>query len=247
MQEGKYMVTALIFAGGTGIRMNSRSKPKQFLELHGKPIIIHTIEYFERHKEVDNIAVVCIESWFETLQEQLRRNCITKVKWITKGGKTGQESIYNGLKAIYKDCEKPEETIVLIHDGVRPLISDSLITENIKAVRQYGAAITTTVFGETAVFVNGQNEISSIADRNQIKIAKAPQSFYLNTVMEVHNQARRDEITNAIDSASLMMHYGHTLHIIDGPAENIKITSPVDFYVFRALYEARENSQIFGI
>lgn len=240
------MVMALIFAGGTGKRMNSRSKPKQFLNLHGKPIIIHTIEYFEEHEEVDSIAVVCISNWIDNLRENLRIFGITKVKWIVEGGQTGQESIFNGLNAIYNDCDNPEDAIVLIHDGVRPLISDQLITNNIESVRKYGSAITVSPAKETIVSIDNNEQISTIACRSQARIAKAPQSFYLNDIMNVHKRAREDNVSGMIDSASLMMHYGYNLHIIEGPAENIKITTPTDYYIFRAIYEAKENSQIFG-
>lgn len=241
------MVTALIFAGGTGARMNSRSKPKQFLELHGKAIIIHTIEYFEDHDEIDNIAIVCIAGWVDYLKEQLNRNKISKVKWVVEGGKTGQESIYNGLKAIYNDCSEPNDSIVLIHDGVRPLITHKLISDNIEAVREYGSAITVTQARETIITVNNNHQIDDITRRKMTKIAKAPQSFFLYDIMLAHNKAIKDQVTNMIDSASLMIKYGHKLHTVDGPDENIKITTPYDYYIFRAIYEARENTQIFGL
>ena len=134
------MVTALIFAGGTGQRMNTRSKPKQFLELHGKPVIIYTIEHFEYHAEIDNIVVVCLKDRIDELKGLLKRYSITKVSEIVPGGETGHDSIYNGLKAMEGTAK--EGDIVLIHDGVRPLITGNLISENIEAVRKYGNAIT---------------------------------------------------------------------------------------------------------
>jgi 2-C-methyl-D-erythritol 4-phosphate cytidylyltransferase len=245
--EGKItMITALIFAGGTGKRMNSKSKPKQFLELHGKPIIIHTIEYFEEHDEVDNIAVVCVSSWVDSLRDILKKFNITKVKWIVEGGKTGQESIFNGLNAIHNDCKNPRETIVLIHDGVRPIISEQLITDNIAAVKKYGSAITVSNAKETVTSVDVDGQIGSIADRKSARIAKAPQSFYLSDIFSAHKRAKQDNILEMIDSASLMKNYGYSLFPVECPLENIKITTPMDYYIFRAIYEARENSQIFG-
>lgn len=240
-------VTALIFAGGTGSRMNSRSKPKQFLELHGKPIIIHTLEHFEYSKEIDSIAVVCRENWIGYLKEQLKHNFFEKVRWVVPGGETGQQSIYNGLRAIYDSCGCPDDTIVLIHDGVRPLINEKLISDNIAAVKQFGSAITVTKAAETVISTNEQNEIVNIQNRNFAKIAKAPQSFYLSDIMTAHEKAIKDMNFEMVDSASLMMHYGYKLHTVDGPLENIKITTPSDYYIFRAIYEARENSQIFGL
>ena len=240
------MNTALIFAGGSGTRMNSKSKPKQFLELNGKAIIIHTLEYFERCSEIDNIVVVCIEDWIDYLKELLKKNFITKVKWIVPGGSTGQESICNGLKAIYADCPDPKDSVVLIHDGVRPLISEQLIKDNIECVRKHGSSITVVPQNETVVSIDDTNMICGTTERSTARIARAPQSFILEDIMEAHRRAISEGKTNMIDSASLMMEYGHKLHVVEGPIENIKITTPSDFYIFRAIFEARENSQIFG-
>ena len=171
------MNTALIFAGGSGTRMNSKTRPKQFLELNGKAIIIHTLEYFERCSEIDNIAVVCIADWIDYLKELLKKNFITKVKWIVPGGSTGQESICNGLKAIYADCPDPKDSVVLIHDGVRPLISEQLIKDNIECVRKYGTAITVVPQNETVVSINDDNEIVSTTERSTARIARAPEQL----------------------------------------------------------------------
>ncbi|OPJ64519.1 IspD/TarI family cytidylyltransferase [Clostridium chromiireducens] len=241
------MATALIFAGGTGSRMNSKAKPKQFLELHGKSILIYTIEYFELNEEVDNIVVVCLADWIDTLKEQLKRNYITKVKSIVEGGKSGQESIYNGLKEIYRNSSNPDKEIVLIHDGVRPLISSQLITKSIQSVREFGSAITVVPVKESIISTDDSDKIQKIHKRNNLKMARAPQSFYLKDIWYVHNEAIKDNKSNMVDSASLMMEYGYKLHTIDGVEENIKITTSFDYYIFRAIYEARENSQILGL
>lgn len=241
------MVTALIFAGGTGSRMNSKTRPKQFLELHGKPIIIHTINWFENHNEIDRIIVVCIENWIDTLKEYLKINGINKVEYIVPGGKTGIESIHNGLKKIYETSSNPDEEIVLIHDGVRPLITDELISQNIKSVREFGSAITVSPAKETMIIMEGENKtITNIPDRTLCGTAKAPQSFVLSNIYNAYEQAMADELENIVDSASLMLHYGHKLNTVKCSADNIKITTPSDYYIFRALYEARENSQIWG-
>lgn len=240
------MNTALIFAGGTGQRMNSKSRPKQFLELHGKPIIIYTIEWFEKHEEIDEITIVCLKEWMDYLKELIKKYNFKKVKWIVEGGETSQISIYNGLHTIYENCENPEETIVLIHDGVRPLISEKLITDNINSVKTFGTAITIIDAKETVVEVNSTNKIKDISERSICRIAKAPQSFYLEDIYKVHLRAIKEGISDSIDSASLMNKYGYELHGIQGPQENIKITTPIDYYVFRAICDAKENSQIFG-
>lgn len=239
------MNIALIFAGGSGTRMNTKSRPKQFLELHGKEIIIYTIEHFERHPEIDAIAVVCIEEWIDYLKKILKKNFIEKVKWIVPGGKTGQDSIFNGLEAIHKDC--PKDSIVLIHDGVRPLINAELISGNIESVKKHGSAITVTPVIETIMLTENDNEVYKSVERSKCCAAKAPQSFYLKDIYAAHQKAISEGVHDKIDSATMMNDCGFSLHTVVGGYENIKITTPTDFYIFRALKDAMEDSQIFGI
>ena len=132
---------AVIFAGGAGLRMHTKSRPKQFLELNGKPIIIYTIELFDNHPQIDGIVVACIEPWIPFLKKQLRKFEINKVVDVVPGGATGQDSIYNGLCAAERYANG-DDSIVLIHDGVRPLITEETITDNIKKVSQCGSCIT---------------------------------------------------------------------------------------------------------
>lgn len=238
------MVTALIFAGGTGKRMNSRSKPKQFLEMHGKPIIIYTLEHFEYHDEIDKIVVVCIEEWIQELKGLLKRFGITKVVTIVPGGETGHDSIYKGLIVMKDDAAKDD--IVLIHDGVRPLINGELITTNIDSVRKYGSAITSEAARESVVRSIDGEHISEVPLRQQMYTAKAPQSFYYREIFELYERAQCDGI-KTIDSAHLCSIYHMPMHMVASTKNNLKITEPADFYVYRALYEAVEGQQIFGI
>ena len=240
------MNTALIFAGGAGRRMHSAGKPKQFLELHGKPIIIHTLEHFDRHPEIDAIAVVCIAGWVDYLKELLVRFHIKKVRWIVPGGETSQESTRAGLGILEANCD-PRDTIVLIHDGVRPLITEKVISDNIAAVKEYGNAITAAPAIETIITVDENEDVTELIDRQSCRLARAPQSFYLSDIIAMHQKAMADNYDKMIDSASLMIHYGVKLHLVEGPAENIKITTPSDFYIFQAIQEARENMQILGL
>lgn len=239
------MNIALIFAGGTGKRYSSTATPKQFLELHGKAIIVHSVEPFQRNPEIDGICVVCKSDWidhFNLLKEKYRLN---KVKWVVEGGTTSQESIYLGLNALRDAIGNSDDTIVLIHDGVRPLISVELISQHIQSVKAYGSAITVSKAIETVVQVDG-NQIVGTLERSTCFHAKAPQSFYLKDILDLHERARQEGVA-VIDAASLMLHYGKTLHSIIGSSENIKITTPVDYFLFKAIYEARESSQIFGV
>ena len=237
------MNIAVIFAGGTGKRMKTSEKPKQFLMVHGKPIIIHTTEVFETHPEIDGIIVSCLKDYIPYMEELKYRYRMDKIRAVVPGGSTGQLSIYNGLKKaaeLYKD----KDTIVLIHDGVRPFIDHSLISENIKCVKDHGSCITCAPASETFVLLNEKREVDRIMDRELSQSAKAPQSFYLHDILSKHEQALRDGYDNMIDSVTLMCHYGLKPAITQCGSDNIKITTPDDFYIFRALYDSRENSQL---
>lgn len=234
---------AVIFAGGTGRRMRTVSKPKQFLELNGKPVIIYTLELFDDHPEIDGIIVVCLKDWIPYLDKQLKKFEITKVGAVVPGGKTGQESIYNGLVAAKEVFG--EECNVLIHDGVRPLITEQTISDNIDTVNEFGSSITCVPATETVV-VKRQDDSLEIPSRANTIIARAPQSFRLKDILEAHEIARKEGRDDFIDSCTMMSHYGHTIHTIMGPMENIKITTPTDFFIFRAMVEVHENQQIFG-
>jgi 2-C-methyl-D-erythritol 4-phosphate cytidylyltransferase len=239
------MNIALIFAGGSGIRMNTTAVPKQFLQLFGKEIIIHTLEHFEKHSEIDAIIVVCIETWIPFFKALIEKYAIGKVKWIVPGGINGQESIYLGLSRIHDQA--PDDSIILVHDGVRPLITQELISQCIQSVISHGSAITVTPEIETVVSLGNAGKIVDVIDRNKCFHAKAPQCFRLADLWQCHIKAINDGLTNMIDSASLMNHYAHALYTVQGSSDNIKITTPSDFYIFRALYEAKTDLQVFGL
>lgn len=241
------MNIAVVFAGGVGRRMNSKDIPKQFLELYNKPIIIHTLEHFENHPMIDAIVVVCVEEWIGHLEQLLFKYRIDKVKKIVSGGATGQLSIYNGLNAA-NELAYGKNAIVLIHDGVRPLINEQLITENIECVLLHGSAITTAPEKETIVVVDEKDEnvTDHILVRDRLRIARAPQSFWLSEILQAHNESLKNNMTDFIDSGSMMHYYGKKLHLINGPSDNIKVTTPDDFYSMRAILEAKENAQLHG-
>ncbi len=241
------MNIAVIFAGGVGSRMKViGGTPKQFLNVHGKPIIIHTLEKFQENENIDAIVISCLKEKIDYCWNLVKKFDISKVKDIVAGGECGQESIYNGLKAANK-LKQSDNDIVLIHDGVRPLINNKLINDNIESVKKYGSAITTVECKETIIFSGNENEVDNVTDRNICRVARAPQSFLLKDIFEVHNRAIQDGNTNMIDSCCLMKLYNKDLHTVPGQSDNIKITTPDDFYMFKALLEAKENSQIFGL
>ena len=234
---------AIIFAGGSGRRMNVGAKPKQFLELHGKPIIVNTLELFQQHTQINAIYVACIKEWMAEMQQLCQLYGLSKVRAIVEGGETGQDSIYNGLQAAVADGCDASQTIALIHDGVRPLIHAETITDNIQTARERGACITCVPATETFVVKQTDGSLS-IPRRENSLVARAPQTFRLDHILDAHERARRDGVHTFIDSLTMMTHYGYSVDTIIGPSENIKITTPTDYFIFKAIVEARENSQI---
>ena len=228
------MNIGVIFAGGVGKRMNSRVKPKQFIDVYGN------------HPQIDAIAVACLEDWIPYLQNLLDKFNIRKVKKIVPGGSSGQESIYNGLQAA-EEIAGGEKSIVLIHDGVRPLINEKTISDNIDSVKKHGSSITCVKVKETVLVVAEDNSIEDVPNRADTRLARAPQSFYLDEIIGAHRKAMAENKYDFIDSCSMMQYYGKKLYLIEGPQENIKITTPDDFYTMRALLDAREEAQIYGL
>lgn len=237
------MNIAVIFAGGSGKRMHSKDRPKQFLMIHGKPIIVHTIEVFQYHEEIDGIIVSCLKDWIPYMEEMKYRYRLDKIGKIVQGGITGQLSIYNGVKAA-AEVYGIDDNIVLIHDGVRPLIDNKVISANILGVKKYGSAITCAPAQETFVLIDEENNIKEVESRKYSRLAKAPESFWLRELLEMEELALKEGYTDMIDSCTLMRTYGKRMHIVECSFENIKITTPDDFYMFRALYDARENRQL---
>lgn len=232
----------VIFAGGTGQRMHTRSCPKQFLELHGKPILVYTLEQFQKHPEIDGIVLVGLEGWLDYCRELAEKYRLSKVGAIVPGGANGQESIFHGLSKAVEMY--PGDSVVLIHDGVRPLIDSETISRAIASVRTYGSAVVVAPATETVALRSGDNEVRDIIDRSSCQLAKAPQCFILEDIYSAHLRARAEGRTDFIDSASLMRHYGCRLFSVQGTSENIKITTPLDFYIFRSIMDAREDAQL---
>ena len=237
------MNRVLIFAGGTGQRMGTSSVPKQFLLAYSKPIIVHTIEHFQKCSRIDSIVVVCLEEYIPYMNSLVAEYKLTKVVSVVPGGDCGQASIFNGLKELVRLYGQNNDDIVLIHDGVRPLISEQLISDNIDCVLSNGNSITVAKAVETVVLLNDET-VDKVMDRKYCNIAKAPQCFYLKDIYANHLRAIEEGKLDFIDSAMLMQHYGSKIHTVQCSSENLKITTPMDYYLFKAILDARENEQI---
>lgn len=235
------MNIAIIFAGGSGSRMKTHGLPKQFLKVKGKPIIIKTLENFEKNDNIDKIYISCKPDWIGYLKEEIEDYHIAKVAKIVPGGETGQDSIYNALKVANE--ENPKDSIVLIHDGVRPFITQELINQNIEDVKKYGSSVTSTPCYETAIVSDDGKKIQEVPDRNIMYTAQAPQCFYLNEIINVHEKVRKTQskYSGIVDSCNLMRKNGYDVHITIGNRNNIKVTTPTDYYVVQALYKYEED------
>lgn len=225
--------------------MRSNAVPKQFLDFHGKPLIIHTLEHFEHHREIDAIAVACLADWIDTLRELLERFDVKKARWIVEGGETGQMSIYNALAAIEADVD--EDPIVLVHDGVRPIIDADLISRNIASVKECGTAVTAYPTIETSIVSVGGDTVDEVLERSKLYTAQAPQSFRLGELIACHRAAQADGRTDFIDSCSIYRVSHPTVHLVEGSRSNMKVTTPEDYYVFRALSEFNSIREIEGL
>lgn len=238
-------VFAVIFAGGTGSRMKGAHVPKQFLRLGGKPIIAHTLQVFQDAPEVEAVAVSCYEPGIPELRGIVERFSLDKVKAIVPGGGTGQDSIYNGLSALKGMDNPPDDNdIVLIHDGVRPLIDAETISSCVESVAKRGCTAVTAPATETVVVVKNGG-VDQVVDRSKCQLARAPQGFRFGELTAAHDRARAEGFHDAIDSVSLMARYGHRIYVVPGPEENIKITTPRDFFAFKSFVDMEEVAQIW--
>lgn len=239
---------AIVFAGGVGQRLkNEHSVPKQFLKINNTPIIIHTLELFQRHPEIDKIYISIHPDYYEYMQELVKHYYITKTSGIVLGGATGQDSIYNALS--FAAAENPSDSIVLIHDGVRPNITAEVISKNIETAKKYGNAITSTSCYETIlVSSNGVNP-EHVPYRKDTYAAQAPQSFKLGEVLQAHEITRKINPTyqDIVDTCTLYKTLGKETFMVEGNRGNIKITTIEDLYILRALIRFKEDLEAFEI
>ena len=231
------MNIALIIAGGNGQRMHQEI-PKQFLNINDKPIIIYTMEAFQNHPDISAIGVVCIDGWHEILKAYARQYGIDKLQWVVSGGENGQASIRNGVleaEKLYND-----EDVLLIHDAIRPMVSSEIISDCIIQCKKYGSAIV-TVPCNTAVLKRTCEESSiEVVPRAELAMTQTPQAFPINKLCWAHRTSLEKGITNSIASCTLMIELGEPVHFSIGSETNIKLTTPDDLKIFKALLALKE-------
>lgn len=234
------MNIVVITAGGIGSRTRQEI-PKQFMTIDNKPIIIYTLEAFQRHPSIDSIYVSCLEGWDRVLEAYAKQFNITKLKRIILGGATGQESIYNGLQAIKQDYIDVDDIVVMVHDGNRPMVSPDVITDNLVKQSKFGSAVAVIPTTEV-VFVSKDGIASDLPlNREELWRTQTPHSYNFQELWDVHNQAVKDGVSNMAASCSLMREYGYTTYFSKGSEKNIKITTIEDIEIVKSLLNNRND------
>lgn len=229
------MVTAMLFAGGVGTRMKSTDMPKQFLEVAGIPIIIRTIGHFENHEQVDDIVVACKEDWIDYLNELIHKYGYKKVRSVVPGGNNGYESIHNGVMETAKVAVSPDD-IILICDGVRPMLSEKLISDCIEVTREYGTAVPVTPSIDSLLYSEDGKDCMKSYERSSMYITQAPQGYTMEKILWAHEQAELRGINNPVSSSELFIELGEKVRLFKGERTNIKVTTPEDLESLRASF-----------
>ena len=228
------MNIALIIAGGSGSRMG-QDIPKQFINVYDKPVLIYTLEGFQRHPMVDVIEVVCIEGWHDVLWAYAHQFNISKMKWVVSGGNTGQESIRNGV--YHLEGKIYNDDIVIIHDGIRPLVDATVLTDVIQKAKQYGNAVTSLPYNEQIFIVNPEDDTTTTEyiPRETLRRVSTPQAYQFKKLNAAYHEAfeKGIGIYGSAYTNTMMVELGETLHFAAGSDKNIKLTTKDDLELFK--------------
>ena len=232
------MNIALIIAGGKGQRMQQEI-PKQFLNVNDKPVIIYTLEAFQSHPDIDAIGVVCVDGWHDILKAYARQYKILKLEWVVSGGENGQASIRSGLEEAEK--RYGPEDIILVHDAIRPMVSHEIISDCIVQCKRHGSAVSIVPCNTVALRRTTEQTSSEVVPRDKLALTQTPQAFPLKKLCDAHRRAKELGITNSVASCTLMIELGETIHFSIGAETNIKLTTPDDLKIFKALLALKEQ------
>lgn len=233
----------LLIAGGSGNRMH-QDIPKQFITVNERPVIVYTMEAFEKHPEIDLLAVVCIGGWENVLWAYAKQFNITKLKYVIPGGENGQDSIRNGVMELEQHFN-PDD-LVLIHDAIRPMVSAEIISDNIRVAREYGNAITVIPCAEAMLQTEDGLVSKGSYPRDNLKRTQTPQAFKLGDICTLHRKALEAGITNSVASCTLMIEMGEQVFFSIGSEKNIKLTTVEDIDIFKALLMAKRSDWLKG-
>lgn len=239
---------ALILAGGTGQRMRTSGMPKQFLQVYGKPIIIYTIEKFNNCRDIDSIVVACNPQYIDYMNELISKQLFTKPIVVISGGKDRQGSVQNGVDHIFNNGGTPDD-IVVIHDGVRPLVECDIISENVRVAKEKGCAMTVRPVIESVVICDKDSaEFEDFKKRDNTYSLTSPQTFKLSVLVKAYKDVEGVEAPiPLLDAALAYTFMDHDIPLIKEYNHNIKITTPEDYYILKALVELQENKNVFGL
>lgn len=228
----------ILLAGGIGKRMGAEI-PKQFIKVKDKPIIVYTIEKFQKNANIDEIVVVCVKDWADYVRELVKEYSLTKVKWIIEGGKTGHDSIRNGVFFL-RDKIEPEDFVV-IHDAVRPILPQKAIDEVLRVAHENGNASSSIVCHPPIVYT--EDKISGIkdVDRDHVMLTASPQAYNYAQVLKCYEKAEEDGKHDFTFTSSLLIAYGERVYFAKGTTSNIKVTQKEDLALFEALISVPED------
>lgn len=229
---------ALIIAGGTGQRMRQEI-PKQFLNVNDKPVIVYTLEAFQNHPDIDEIGVVCIEGWHDILRAYARQYKIDKLKWVLPGGSNGQSSIRNGVYEAEKRYSRDD--IILVHDAIRPMVSHETISDCIVQCKRHGSAITVVPCYTVVLHKTEEDGSRQVINRDELAMTQTPQAFPIGRLADLHRRALEKGITDSVASCTLMIEMGEKVHFAIGSETNIKLTTPDDLKIFKALLALKKE------
>ena len=235
----KQNTVALIIAGGIGARMGQEI-PKQFLHIQDKPVIVYTMERFQNNPQVDGIVVVTLPGWIAFVEAYARQFGITKLKSVVGGGETGHDSIHNGIVEIARNY--PHETAVMIHDGIRPMVDDNIISDNLRVFREKGNATVVIPCAEVIFRSDVSTESNEVLDRSKVWRTQTPQTFRLDELLWAHDEVVKRGLTSPVATCHLFQMLGKTVFFSKGSEKNLKLTTMDDIDIFKALLKNEKNS-----
>ena len=237
------MNIAVIIAGGSGHRMG-QDIPKQFINVYDKPVLIYTLEGFQDHPQIDAIEVVCIDGWHDVLRAYAKQFNITKLKWIVSGGDSGQESIRNGVYNL--EGKASADDIIVIHDGIRPLVDASVLTDVLLKAKEFGNAVTSMPYNEQIFIVNKEDETTTTKyiPRETLRRVSTPQAYRFDILDKRYHEAfeKKIGIYGSSYTNTMMVELGETLHFASGSDKNIKLTTKDDLELFKAYLKADKDT-----
>lgn len=235
------MNLAIIIAGGSGQRLN-QDIPKQFINVYDKPILLYTLEGFQKHPEINAIEVVCLDGWHDILWAYAKQFNINKLKWVVSGGTTGQESIRNGVFALEGKCK--EDDIIVIHDGIRPLVEESVLSDVIVKCKEYGNSVSSLTYNEQIFVIKDETSTQKYIPREALRRVSTPQAYKFGKLLWAYQKAFKEKIGiyGSSYTNTMMVDLGETLYFAAGSDKNIKITTKDDLELFKAYLKAEKDN-----